>query len=166
MRLVLIVVTSALLFSLSAGTANAREEGQESEASLQEPVGEVETTSSEGGLVQENTLEGCRDGLDNDDDGHLDCDDQDCEIYAMCLAPPAAEPEHVKALPTFVNMRQLKLAVRTGRISRGEFHRAWMALRHARSVELDNLRASYRAGQLSKHDYRHRRAAIIRKYEG
>ena len=28
----------------------------------------------------------CWDGLDNDDDGFIDCDDQDCLIYTECSA--------------------------------------------------------------------------------
>ncbi|MCP4605921.1 MAG: hypothetical protein GY847_36315 [Proteobacteria bacterium] len=32
----------------------------------------------------ENTIETCRDGLDNDRDLHIDCDDQDCEVYSIC----------------------------------------------------------------------------------
>jgi hypothetical protein len=45
----------------------------------------------------ENTLDGCRDGIDNDLDGHVDCADQDCWIYAMCVPafpppPPAVAP--------------------------------------------------------------------------
>ncbi len=33
----------------------------------------------------ENTLERCRDQQDNDRDGHVDCRDQDCQIYAICV---------------------------------------------------------------------------------
>ena len=32
----------------------------------------------------ETTLDACRDRQDNDGDGHVDCDDQDCEIFAIC----------------------------------------------------------------------------------
>jgi hypothetical protein len=42
----------------------------------------AETTAP---LVAENTFEGCQDGKDNDGDGYIDCEDQDCLIFVMCL---------------------------------------------------------------------------------
>lgn len=41
---------------------------------------------------QENTLEMCQDSVDNDNDRHVDCDDQDCEIFAICVEPEPAAP--------------------------------------------------------------------------
>ena len=41
-------------------------------------------------VPRESELAQCGDGLDNDADGHVDCADQDCDIYAMCVAPSAA----------------------------------------------------------------------------
>lgn len=35
----------------------------------------------------ERSLEACRDEADNDGDGHIDCRDQDCEIFAICADP-------------------------------------------------------------------------------
>jgi hypothetical protein len=35
----------------------------------------------------ENMLGSCKDGIDNDGDGFLDCADQDCGIFAMCATP-------------------------------------------------------------------------------
>ncbi len=41
------------------------------------------------GVGQEGeTLAECLDGLDNDDDGYSDCDDQDCLIYTECSSVP------------------------------------------------------------------------------
>jgi hypothetical protein len=37
----------------------------------------------------ESTLAACQDGVDNDQDGHTDCADQDCQIYSMCAAADA-----------------------------------------------------------------------------
>jgi hypothetical protein len=34
---------------------------------------------------RENTFELCQDRADNDGDGHVDCDDQDCEVFAACV---------------------------------------------------------------------------------
>ncbi len=48
----------------------------------------------------ENTLELCQDEVDNDLDGHADCDDQDCEIYAICVDAKAAAPPEPRILVT------------------------------------------------------------------
>jgi hypothetical protein len=40
----------------------------------------------------ESSLADCKDAADNDADGKVDCDDEDCQIYAICLkkeSPPA-----------------------------------------------------------------------------
>lgn len=42
--------------------------------------------------LQENSVAMCGDGHDNDGDGHVDCEDQDCEIFAVCVRRPAAAP--------------------------------------------------------------------------
>lgn len=36
----------------------------------------------------EASLAACQDGIDNDGDGWTDCDDQDCEIFAVCVSTP------------------------------------------------------------------------------
>jgi hypothetical protein len=48
-------------------------------------------------IASEGTFEACQDGQDNDGDTHVDCEDQDCEIYAICVPepPPEYEPEPV-----------------------------------------------------------------------
>jgi hypothetical protein len=45
----------------------------------------VDAGEDDAGPVDENTLETCQDGHDNDRDGFVDCDDQDCSIFAMCV---------------------------------------------------------------------------------
>ncbi len=45
----------------------------------------------------ENTLDACRDGLDNDGDRHIDCDDQDCEVYVICHVVVPDHAAHDKA---------------------------------------------------------------------
>ncbi|MDI7269816.1 MAG: hypothetical protein QME96_17640, partial [Myxococcota bacterium] len=50
----------------------------------------------------ENTAAACRDGLDNDADGHVDCADQDCWEFVFCrpAVPPApTAPAAPAALP-------------------------------------------------------------------
>jgi hypothetical protein len=72
------------------------EEGTEAETAEPEPI---ET-------LIENTLDMCQDGQDNDADSHVDCDDQDCEIFAMCVQPEAGreEPESPSTPPTHVRI--------------------------------------------------------------
>lgn len=36
-------------------------------------------------VALENRLDLCQDGVDNDGDNHVDCDDQDCEVFVACL---------------------------------------------------------------------------------
>jgi len=40
---------------------------------------------SDPGPSPENTLARCSDGSDNDGDGFVDCDDQNCELFTRCL---------------------------------------------------------------------------------
>jgi hypothetical protein len=43
-------------------------------------------SSTEKSVTMENTKAACSDGIDNDHDGHVDCDDQDCQDLVMCAA--------------------------------------------------------------------------------
>jgi hypothetical protein len=63
------------------------EPGGEPAAAVEEPVGD------DAGFEAENTPERCSDQLDNDEDGYVDCEDQDCEIFAICVKRPAAAPQ-------------------------------------------------------------------------
>ncbi|MBW2278217.1 MAG: hypothetical protein JRF63_12035 [Deltaproteobacteria bacterium] len=155
---------TALLVTLFAADASAAKKKKQQAEPPPEPAPEVEQSCPE--LVQENSLEGCRDTLDNDADGHVDCDDQDCEIYSMCVTAPTAKPAAARPTPTFSNMAQLKQARHARQITPAEYHRAWNALRQARAIELEQLRAAYHSGQLDKHAYRDERRAIIARYEG
>jgi len=53
------------------------------------------------GAAAENTLALCQDGVDNDGDGHVDCVDQDCGVFAVCAAPaaPVAAPATARPAP-------------------------------------------------------------------
>ena len=42
-------------------------------------------------IESENTVEACQDKVDNDGDAHIDCDDQDCEVFALCVKGSAEE---------------------------------------------------------------------------
>ena len=41
-------------------------------------------------MGSENTVEACRDGVDNDEDGYYDCGDQDCFQFVFCAESAAA----------------------------------------------------------------------------
>jgi hypothetical protein len=82
----------ALALGAGSALAQAAAKGKAQKA----PAPEAVHTSPAAG--PENTLEACRDGLDNDLDGFVDCADQDCWIYAMCI-PPAEPPAPAVAPP-------------------------------------------------------------------
>lgn len=48
-------------------------------------------TGSSDGPRQEATVAACQDGIDNDGDSWVDCDDQDCLVFVVCVFPPDAE---------------------------------------------------------------------------
>lgn len=41
---------------------------------------------------EENTAARCQDGVDNDQDGHVDCDDQDCGVFTFCAPAEKKAP--------------------------------------------------------------------------
>ena len=45
-------------------------------------------SASSGGTPREVTLTACQDGIDNDDDSWVDCQDQDCQVFAVCVLAP------------------------------------------------------------------------------
>lgn len=65
-------------------------EAAEQETGASEEPGEPGKAPPPAVAPQENTVAMCGDRFDNDGDGHLDCDDQDCEIFAICVKPAAA----------------------------------------------------------------------------
>ena len=91
-------IAALLLIPAIAGPAVAQEAAPKTtkasptaKAAPEEPV---ESEASPTDLpVAENTVDACSDNLDNDNDGHVDCDDQDCEIFALCVRAPAPAPE-------------------------------------------------------------------------
>ena len=161
-RLILILV-SLTIVALVSGPASAK---KQKKAAPAEAVEEVANECPEPTLVRENTLEGCRDGQDNDGDGHVDCDDQDCEIYAMCLEQPAPPRAPERILVSYTSMRQLKEALRGRVISPAEFHRQWQVIRQSRSLEMERLRVDYQEGKITRHQYRNEARLIKLKYEG
>jgi len=75
----------AIIFTLAsaAATAASAEEKKKTTAAVA-----AEPEPAEAAYEPEDTLAACGDEKDNDGDGHVDCYDQDCEIYAVCVSPP------------------------------------------------------------------------------
>jgi len=56
-----------------------------------ETVESADETGDGAPMVQENTVDQCGDKKDNDGDGHVDCADQDCAIFAICVKPERSD---------------------------------------------------------------------------
>lgn len=54
-------------------------------ASPTETVASADEAGNGAPVLQENTVAQCGDKKDNDNDGHVDCADQDCAIFAICV---------------------------------------------------------------------------------
>jgi len=90
------------------------EGGQQPGEQAAEPAGEP-AAGPAAGVVLENTVALCQDDLDNDADDHADCDDQDCEIFAICVEPaPAAAAAAPAATPAPEAEGQTAAAVPAG----------------------------------------------------
>ena len=169
-RILLVLTTAALVIGFSDGAAAQQRKAKPKKTELEKGEAmQVECKCPEPAppvLVQENTLESCRDGVDNDSDGHVDCADQDCEIYSMCVEPEAAPPPPPRPVKVYSTMRQLKADLYAGQLTRHQFNEAWGRLRQARAVELEALKTSYRAGSITRHEYHQARREIINRYEG
>jgi hypothetical protein len=64
------------------------------ESQSMSPPGTVESADETGDgapVLQENTVAQCGDKKDNDSDGHVDCADQDCAIFAICVKPERSD---------------------------------------------------------------------------
>lgn len=55
----------------------------------------------------ENTLPACKDKMDNDQDGHVDCEDQDCDIYAICVVPKNSPVKAAQSVADSSNSNQV-----------------------------------------------------------
>ena len=53
----------------------------------------VENVAIDGALCPENTVERCSDGVDNDSDNAIDCDDPDCRNFQHCRPREGSHPE-------------------------------------------------------------------------
>jgi hypothetical protein len=113
--------------------------------------------------LRESELAACRNGADDDGDGHVDCADQDCAIYAVCVGAPMDAPAPAKGYTT---MRQLKDDLRARAISGRDFLQWQRVIRLRREAEFDAAAVDYHTGALDRAGYRVRIAEIRAKYEG
>ena len=94
----LIGITCCLALLFAAGQADAqkkkksKKKGKKAKVTVVEDAGEKAAAEAAPAIIMESTLESCQDKQDNDRDGYVDCEDQDCEIFAMCVKGPAPAP--------------------------------------------------------------------------
>ena len=55
-------------------------------------------SDSESSNLVENTSELCKDGIDNDNDGKIDCQQDSCKDFVFCQPPADPVPENTEAL--------------------------------------------------------------------
>lgn len=83
------VMILAIVLFLGLPAANGAEATLEGEASTPSDA----NTAVSSVPLPENTAAACQDSADNDLDGHTDCEDQDCRIFALCVGAPTGTPE-------------------------------------------------------------------------
>ncbi|MDJ0761573.1 MAG: tetratricopeptide repeat protein [Myxococcota bacterium] len=82
------------------------------------------------------------------------------------IQPPAASPTPKKAPVQYTTMRQLKDALRSGKITRETYRAHQQKIRKWRAAEYEQLKAELRAGKITRREYKTRASAVRRKYEG
>ncbi|MCP4599438.1 MAG: hypothetical protein GY847_02695 [Proteobacteria bacterium] len=92
------VLFCAIFAATQVFAQNSKSTDDKSQAVQEEAVQEG-ADQEEGALpdasqvFQETSLDDCRDEKDNDGDGHVDCEDQDCLIYAICIKATSSEED-------------------------------------------------------------------------
>ena len=84
-------------------------------------------------------------------------------------APAVAAPPAAVAPPqvvSYTNMRQLKAALRSGRITREQYTAHQAKIRARRAIEYEQIKQAYKAGKMTRSQYKQRISAARRKYEG
>ncbi|MCP4601215.1 MAG: hypothetical protein GY847_11940 [Proteobacteria bacterium] len=106
-----IISAAFLTITLTSGLAMAED-------------GSPEATAEETRTEPETTLDACRDGDDNDGDGHIDCADQDCEIFAICLEDSGEEADDDMSIidDTSASSSQLGVSKKVGPTRRAHEH--------------------------------------------
>jgi uncharacterized membrane protein len=88
---------------------------------------------------------------------------EDKPAEAAAVAPP---PEAKPKKKTFTNMRQLKQALAKGEITQADFRYWQTVLKQKRAKEVEAAKADYKAGKITKLEYKQKVNAIKKKYEG
>ena len=99
----------------NAAPSNAGAENEPQSVTSAEEVKPAEDAVEPTPVVQENTVAQCSDKKDNDNDGYVDCRDQDCAIFAICVGkpipgtstPPEASLTQSKAQPGSASSEEL-----------------------------------------------------------
>ncbi len=82
------LTTCLLALLMGVGSADAQgKKKSKKKSKARADVAQVVEAAKAPEAVPENTFDTCQDNWDNDYDSHIDCEDQDCEIFAMCAAP-------------------------------------------------------------------------------
>jgi hypothetical protein len=79
---------------------------------------------------------------------------------------PVASAQPKASPPAYDTMRKIKLAVRTGRISRAQYDMYQAEIRRKRQVEYDATKNRYRVGKITRAQYDQTIRRIRAKYEG
>ena len=79
------------------------------------PSGWAQTASQ----ARENTAQACQDGLDNDADGLLDCDDPECAALVFCDPKAAADAEWAAVVSTVRIGEKLEVKESSGKVTEG-----------------------------------------------
>lgn len=108
------LVCGTLLFSGQAYTQESKvEKLSEPEATTLAAAETTDEENNEFPKTPENSVKRCKDGIDNDEDEHLDCDDQDCQVFIICLdkvqAQTAAQTAAVGAAPAESEEQEISL---------------------------------------------------------
>ncbi len=107
----------ALLFATGHADAQkkkkSKKKGKKARVTVVEDAGEKAAAPV---IILENTLEACQDKQDNDRDGHVDCEDQDCEIFAMCVREPEPVPFALMPVTPQVHVAPPPPRTETGRL--------------------------------------------------
>ncbi len=92
------VLLSAVMWMSFYGTSAAGDEvGVDTSASVDVDLGIGEDAATP--ALPEDTVDACQDNVDNDLDGHVDCTDQDCQVFALCVGKTKTEVSAKTPLP-------------------------------------------------------------------
>ena len=81
-------------------------------------------------------------------------------------SPPSPGPDPKIKKPSYNTMKQIKRAIREGKITKAEFRKYQAEIRRKRAVEVAAAKKDYQQGKLTKTQYKEKIRSIKIKYEG